>query len=123
MSSKTTIEDHEIDGWLGEAASQLTAAERAELGRLLSAYHATQEGRDGDAAEHAELDNAARTAIFDQVMGELDVAARGRAYRAAQRAAYAGAIVATLAGMSEVQAAREATLTRRTLRLSMGKPN
>lgn len=115
------IADHRISGWLGVALQELDENQRAEFSRLLVAYEATQEGRTGEPADHADQDDAARRAIFEQVTGELDVAARGRAYRKARADAYAGAVIATLAGMSEVQAAREATLPRLTLRKALGK--
>lgn len=117
--SSYVVQDAEINRRLGSAASKLTPEERAALRRLLHDYQATQKGR----ASTPEEDAAAWAAMFEHVTGELDLPARGRAYREAQAAAYAGAIVATLAGMSEVRAARESTLTRRTLRLALGKPS
>lgn len=111
----------EIDGWLGTAAERMTEDERAEFGRLVRAYRASQEGRTGDDADYADQDAAAWHAAFLHAVGELDLAARGRAYRHARDAAYAGAVIAVLAGMSEVQAAQEATISRGTLRRALGK--
>lgn len=111
-----------LTGWLGVAAEEMTDEQRAEFGRLVRAYTATQDGREGEDADYAEEDNAAWVAAYEQAVGELDVAGRGRAYREAQRAAYAGAVIAALAGTSEVQAARDATIQRRTLRRLLRKP-
>ena len=113
------IQDNEIDAWLGDAA--LTPDQRAEFGRLVREYAHTVGHWTGDAADYADEDQAAWVAALESVTGQLDVAARGREYRTARDRAYAGAVIAVLAGMSEVQAAREATITRRTLRRAMGK--
>lgn len=118
----TMIQDHELDSWLFLARSEMSDEQRAEFGRLVRAYAQTQEGRGGEAADWFEQDNAAWVAAFEQAIGELDVAARGEAYRAAKAAAYAGAMIAALAGqISERQAAREATITQRTLRQLLRK--
>ena len=114
------IQDHEIDAWLGSDAG-LSTEQRAEFSRLVRAYDATQAGREGERADYADEDAAAWYAALDQATGTIDVAARGQAYRDARDAAYAGAVIATLAGVSEVQAAREATIARRTLRQLLGK--
>lgn len=119
----TARQDHESTGWLSVAvAEELDEAQRAEFLRLVAAYDATQAGRRfGDAADYASQDRAAWAAAFEYVTGGLDVIARGRAYREAQDAAYAGAVIAALAGVSEVQAAKDATITRVTLRRLLGK--
>lgn len=110
-----------LDGWLGDAAEEMTQDQRAEFGRLVRAYTQTQEGRGGEPADWAEQDNQAWIAAYEHAVGELNVSARGRAYRSAREAAYAGAVIAVLAGMSEVQAAQEATISRGTLRRALGK--
>lgn len=115
------VQDHELDAWLDVAAEDMTPAQRAEFGRLVRAYHATQVGRDGQDADWFEQDNAVRNAALNQALGELDVAALGRAYRQARTDAHAGAVIAALAGTSEVQAARDATIQRRTLRRLLRK--
>lgn len=113
------IQDHEIDAWLGDETG-LTAEQREEFGRLVRAYDAAQVGREGERADTDE-DTAAWYAALDQATGTLDVAARGQAYRDARDAAYAGAVIAVLAGMPEAEAARRATLPRGTLRKALGK--
>jgi hypothetical protein len=115
------IQDHEIDAWLGPALEELSEEQREEFGRLVRAHQETQNGREGEDADYAEEDTAAWNAALEHVTGVFDLAARGIAYRDAQDAAYAGAVIATLAGMSEVQAARDATITRRTLRQLLRK--
>lgn len=110
-----------LTGWLGVAAEEMTDEQRAEFGRLVRAYTATQAGREGEDADYAEEDNAAWVAAYEQAVGELDVAAHGRAYREAQRAAHASAVIAALAGTSEVRAARDATISRNTLRQLLRK--
>jgi hypothetical protein len=115
------IQDHEIAAWLGPAAAELDEDQRDEFARLVRAYAETTTGRQGEPADYADEDTAAWIAALEQVEGTLDVAARGRAYRGAKDQAYAGAIIAALAGVSEVQAARDATITRRTLRQLLGK--
>lgn len=115
------IQDHEIDGWLGTARDELTAEQRTEFARIVRAYHATTTGRPGEREDYAEQDEAAMRAALEQVEGTLDVAQLGREYRGAQTRAYAGAMIATLAGMSEVEAAQAATISRATLRKALGK--
>lgn len=115
------VQEYELDGWLNEAAGEMTEEQRAEFGRLVRAYDATQAGRGGERADWFEQDSAAVLAAFEQAVGELDVTARGRAYREARTAAYAGAVIAVLAGKSEVQAAQEATISRNTLRKTLRK--
>jgi len=114
------VSDREIDAWLG-AEVGLSVEQRAEFARLVRAYDEIQAGRDGERVDHADEDEAAWDAALDQTTGTLDLPARGRAFRSARTAAYAGAIIATLAGTSEVQAARDATITRRTLRQILRK--
>jgi len=114
------IQDHEIDAWLGTEAG-LSPEQRDEFARLVRAYDAMQAGRDGERADYADEDNAAWMAALDQATGTLDIEARGRAYRAAQDEAYAGAVIAVLAGVPEAEAARQATLPRGTLRKALGK--
>lgn len=113
--------DHELDAWLDGALDHLTEEQRAEFGCLVRAYTATQAGRGGEDADYAEEDNAAWTAALMQACGQNDVAARGRAYREAQRTLYASAMIASLAGGSEVQVARDATISRNTLRQLLRK--
>lgn len=115
------VQGYELDGWLGDVAEEMTDEQRTEFGRLVAAYDATQEGRDGERADWFEQDSAVIVAAFEQAVGELDLPARGRAYREAQHAAHAGAIVAALAGTSEVRASRDATIQRRTLRRLLRK--
>lgn len=115
------IEDHVISAWLGPALTDLTADQVAEFTRLVRAYEQTTTARTGEPADYAEEDSAAWVAALEHVEGALDVAARGRAYRTAQDNAYAGAVIAALAGVSEVQAAADATITRATLRKALGK--
>jgi hypothetical protein len=116
------IQDHEIDAWLGDARGDLTDEQWETFASLVRDYERQiAQGREGEAADFWEEDSAAWVAALEQVEGRLDVAARGRAYRDAKDAAYAGAIIATLAGMSEVQAADDATITRATLRKALGK--
>lgn len=115
------IEDYEIDGWLGTARPGLTDAQRAEFSRLVRAYYATQTGRPGEREDYTAQDEAARSAALEQVEGVLDVAQAGAEYRAAQTRAYAAAVIATLAGMSEVEAAQAARISRPTLRKALGK--
>jgi len=110
-----------LDAWLGDALQDMNEAQRAEFGRLVRAYTATQTGREGEDAKYHEEDNAAWVAAYQQAMGLLDVAARGRAYRHAQTAANIGAMISALAGTSEVQASRDATITRTKLRQLLGK--
>lgn len=114
------VQDHELDAWL-DGALELTEEQRAEFGRLVRAYEATQVGRAGEDADYAEEDNAAWTAALMHACGWNDVAARGRAYREAQRGLYASAMIASLAGGSEVQVARDATISRNTLRQLLRK--
>jgi hypothetical protein len=124
--SAPEIQDHGLDAWLGSAREDMTEEQRAEFGRLVRAYTQTQAGREGEPADWADRptdqDRAAWVAAYEQATGVLDVAARGRAYREAKTAAYAGAMIASLAGqISERQAAREATITQRTLRQLLRK--
>lgn len=122
MSRRKKVQEHELTAWLGPVAEHMTEDQRAEFGRLVRAYTQTQAGREGEPADFAEEDNAAWTAAYQQAIGNLDVAARGRAYREAKQAAYAAAVIAALAGeISERQAAREATITQRTLRQLLRK--
>lgn len=115
------IQEHGLDVWLS-ARRPITDEQRAEFGRLVRAYHATQEGREGEPADFAEQDHAAQVAAYEQATGELDVAGRGAAYRQAKTRAYAGAMIASLAGqISEREAARQATITQRTLRQLLRK--
>jgi len=109
----------EITDWLRDA--DLTTSQRAEFAQLVRAYDALHPERQGSAADWADEDTAAWVAALEQVQGHLDVARRGRAYRDAREAAYAGAVVAVLGGMSEVQAAEQAGIARMTLRKALGK--
>lgn len=113
------IQDHEINAWLGDV--ELTDEQRDEFATLVRAYAETQAGRDGEPDDYRDEDTAAWVAALEAVEGKLQVSARGRAYREAKTAAYAGAIIAVLDGTSEVQAAAQATITRRTLRQLLGK--
>lgn len=115
------IQDHEIDGWLGTARTELTDDQYTEFSRLVRAYHDTQANRPGEREDYAEQDEAAWGAAFEQVEGMLDVAQAGAEYRGAQTRAYAAAVIATLAGMSEVEAAQAARISRPTLRKALGK--
>lgn len=115
------VEDYQIDAWLGGVATELDAEQRAEFGRIVRAYEAIQASRREETAVRSEQDDAAWTAAFEHVIGTLDVGSRGRAYRNAQHAAYAGAVIAVLTGMSELEAARRSTIPRMTLRKALGK--
>jgi hypothetical protein len=115
------LSDHQIDARLGAAAYRLSAEQREEFRRLVRAYEAIQVARRRDPADRTEDDAAAWTAAFEHVTGTLDVEARGRAYRDSQRAAYAGAVIAAVAGMSELEASRRSTIPRMTLRKALGK--
>lgn len=115
------IQDHEIDGWLGHVIDDLDAEQLDEFRRLIRAYHATKAGRPGEREDYFDEDEAARAAALDQVQGVLDVAQAGREYRGARTRAYAAAVIATLSGMSEVEAAQAATISRATLRKALGK--
>lgn len=116
------VQDDEIDAWLGgPGVNDLTPAQQEEFARLVRAYHATTLDRVGEAADYAEEDEAAWIAALEHVTTGLDVAEAGRAYRSAQTRAYAAAVVAVLAGTSEVEAARAATISRATLRKALGK--
>lgn len=115
------LPDRQIDARLGDAGNELSELQREEFRRLVRAYEAIQVARRRDPPDRTEDDAAAWTAAYEHVTGTLDVAARGRAYRDSQRAAYAGAVIATLAGMSELEASRQSTIPRMTLRKALGK--
>jgi DNA-binding phage protein len=117
----TMIQDHEIDSWLGDVVNELDADQLDEFQRLVRAYHETQDGRPGEPADYFDEDEAAWRAALEQVEGTLDVEQAGREYHGAKRRAYAAAIIATLAGMSEVEAARAAGISRPTLRKALRK--
>lgn len=120
------IQDHEIDAWLGPV--ELTEEQRDEFTRLVRAHDADvvakrrqRVGEDYDAQDYREEDTAAWVAALEIAEGTFDLAARGSAYVAARDAAYQGAVMATLAGISEVEAARSAAISRPTLRKALEK--
>ncbi|WP_125776184.1 hypothetical protein [Antribacter gilvus] len=99
-------EDRAINAWLTSTGVDLTAAQRERFADGVNAYELTASGR-GEAGP-GRCDGATAAAwvsAFEVVRGEMDLNARGRAYRAAQDAAHVGAVIAVLAGMSEAEAA------------------
>jgi hypothetical protein len=115
------IQDHEIDAWLGN--SDLSPDQRARFSDIVRAYDGQiASKRDGERADWAEDDTAAAIAALELVQGDLDLQARGRAYREAQTAAYMGAVIAHVSGdMHEHIAAEQVGISRGTLRRALGK--
>lgn len=115
------LQNHEVDAWLSSAGADLTDDQRAEFARIVRAWDALHADRDGEAADYADQDDAAYMAALERVLGVLDLDRRGRAFRDAKRDAYAGAAIAVIGGMREVDAAAASTLGRMTVRKALGK--
>lgn len=117
------IEMHVIDAWLGTDRADLTDDQYDDFVSLVQQYAELRYNISGgqidddDAAEN----RAAWIAAYELATGTFDLEARGRNYRAAQDAAYMGAVMATLSGVSQIDAARRATISRSTLRTRLGQ--
>mgnify|MGYP006953623002 CR=1 FL=1 len=113
----TRMQMHELEVRLGEVRDELTDTQVQDI---LGAVHHHQ-----DLPGYDPTDTAANatvlTAIVQQSLGKLDLAATGQAYRRSRATAEAYALGAVLAGMPEAQAARESTLDRMTIRRMLGK--
>lgn len=108
---------YELETWLGEARGELTDQQVEDILEAVNRH----EGMPGYSDKDDETAEAVLTAIVQFTLGELDLAAAGRAYRRAKHTAEAYALGAVLAGMPEAQAARESTLDRMTVRKLLGK--
>lgn len=117
-----------LTAWLGDAADDLTPEQRTHLEALIDAYQRTIIERrpgygtdDYDERDYFDETEAAWIAALDRVRDEFDLAARGRTYLSARTHAQQGAIIAVLDGVSEAEAARDAVVSRPTLRKMLGK--
>lgn len=117
------IERHELEAWLGPAMTDLTTEQVERLHREAEAIAARYpDPDDADARE------AALIAATQYLLGELSVEEAARQLREARavvtRASVVAQQIATMLhadGLSEVDAARAAGITRRTLRIALGK--
>lgn len=111
--------DQQIDEWL--EGHELDTDQRERFVRLFAAYEEAVSERPGPRADYIDDDLAAVTAVIEIVTGRFDLEERGRQYLVAKRAAYIGAMLASLDGMSEVRASSLAAITRPKLRKALGK--
>ena len=112
------------DAWLGPAADDMTPQQRKRF--EVEAQAAIE--RIGDDPDDQDDRDAALSAIVQYLLGDTTLdqagAERERTQAAARAASIAAQTMARLAvqdGVSEVQAARRAGLTRMTVRRALGK--
>jgi hypothetical protein len=109
-----TTQMHELQAWLGPALDDMSAD---QLDTMLSAVHTWE----ALPAHDPDDSDAVLSGMLQQLLGELDLAAMGQAYRRARLAVEAATLGAVLAGKPEASAARESTLDRMTIRRMLGK--
>lgn len=117
------MQEYELDAWLGELRDELTDEQYDRLLSEARDIEARFPGRDQD-----EEQDAALAATLQWIQGDTslekaaDALVRARAAeREASIHAQQVARLAVLDGMSEVEAARRAGLTRPTVRKALGK--
>ena len=120
----TIIERGEIEAWLGPALAETS---QEQVAALVVAWQAYEDApavvpRSGVAEDYADEDLVVTNAIGAQVLGgDVGLEAMGGRMRAARRELYLSIAGATVAGMSEAEAARRAGVDRMTVRKLLGK--
>ncbi|QIK63822.1 hypothetical protein G7068_11950 [Leucobacter viscericola] len=114
--------------WLGPAADEMTESQIERFTELVNLYDVKVRLRRPDygtatyyEADYEDDNDAALTAALEIAIGTFNLGARGQSLIQARIDAYQGAVVAHLAGESEVQAAQDARISRLTLRKQLGK--